>query len=62
MSKEREYIKISYVHGGVERSQDIMMKEKHYITTFAKEHSDDKKTTIEIITCSEEEWDSKFWS
>ena len=59
MDKEREYIKVFYYHAGIERSMDLMLKEKHFITTIARD-ADNEEVRIKILKCSQRQWESKF--
>ena len=58
--KTRNYLKVTSKFDGVKSIQEFTMKEVRLINTVLKEISDNGKCEVELIECTEEEYNSKF--
>lgn len=58
--KERQFLRISYNGQEGRYSQDVPLKEQSLLTTFLREVAIDEKVEVELITCTQDEWEEKF--
>jgi hypothetical protein len=58
--KKRNYLKVSYKQNGVKCSQDFIMSETRFINTVVKKLADNNKCDVELIECTQKEYDLLF--
>ena len=57
--KKRNYLKITIKEHGETNVQCLMLKEVHFVTTLLKD-SEKGKGTVELIECTQKEYDDLF--
>ena len=56
----REYLRLTFTCNGFKAVQTLKLTEQNLISTLLRDGSDKQNAKIELVECTQEEWDALF--